>query len=464
MTMNFRDVRKGLGASVLLSVFAASAAGADVPPGWRGNGVGVFPDATPPTEWGPDKNILWKTPLPKWSNASPILVKDKLFICVEPATLVALSPADGKILWEKPNTWSDILPPDEAETYKTEGEKARIISGKIRQAQDKFDKAARKRKANPGDDSLKQAQDAAKAELAKLREELAPVETYMLPPSHDVNGYSSPTPTSDGKFVYVLFGTGTAACYDLDGNRKWARIIERTKEGYGHCSSPLLLGGKLIVHIMNVSALDPQTGKTLWETPSGPRFGSPVPARAGDTDVIVTANGDFLRASDGKMLAKKLCPLTYNAPVVAGGVAYFIQHGGQAFRLPAKAEEPFTPEKLWQTKPENDRYYDSPVHHDGLLYAMTQTGILSAIDAKTGEVVYKQNLGLGKGTGYPSPVLAGKSLFVSFDNGTTVVVEPGRQFKEVIRNTLPEGFRSTPLFAGSRIYIRGLKHLYCIGK
>ena len=118
-------------------------------------------------------------------------------------------------------------------------------------------------------------------------------------------------------------------------------------------------------------------------------------------------------------------------------------------------------ETLWTAKPASDRYYASPVLHDGLLYAITQRSVFTVLDAADGAVVYSKNLGL-KGTVYPSICLAGGRLYVSGDQGGTLVIEPGREYRELASNTL-EQFRSSPVFEGGKIYIRGLKHLFCIG-
>jgi len=119
-------------------------------------------------------------------------------------------------------------------------------------------------------------------------------------------------------------------------------------------------------------------------------------------------------------------------------------------------------EKLWQASPPRDRYYASPIVHEGLLYAINQRGHFSVLDAANGTILYSKKLSL-RGTMYPSITLAGGNLFVSDDQGTTLVVKPGREYLELAANRL-EPFRSNPVFAGKRLYIRGLKHLYSIGK
>ena len=92
-----------------------------------------------------------------------------------------------------------------------------------------------------------------------------------------------------------------------------------------------------------------------------------------------------------------------------------------------------------------------------------QHGYLSVIEAHNGEVLYERALKLGKGTVYPSISLAGQHIFVSSDNGTTAVLEHGREYKEIVRNKLGV-FRSSPVFQGRRMYIRAYDGLYCIGE
>jgi len=77
---------------VWVAVGCTGLAAAETSVGWRGNGTGVYPDAQPPVKWSAMENIIWKTPLPGKSNASPILVGDRIFICSEPSTLLCVSP------------------------------------------------------------------------------------------------------------------------------------------------------------------------------------------------------------------------------------------------------------------------------------------------------------------------------------------------------------------------------------
>jgi len=76
--------------------------------GWRSNGSGVHPDANPPTVWSTQKNVVWTTKLPSRSNAQSVVAGDRIFICAEPLTLICLNRADGKILWQRTNSYRDV--------------------------------------------------------------------------------------------------------------------------------------------------------------------------------------------------------------------------------------------------------------------------------------------------------------------------------------------------------------------
>jgi hypothetical protein len=118
---------------------------------------------------------------------------------------------------------------------------------------------------------------------------------------------------------------------------------------------------------------------------------------------------------------------------------------------------------LWKGKVKGGGYcFPSPALHEGLLYAIDDRGIFSVLEAKTGKLVCEERVGLG-GTHYPSVSVAGNKVFLSSDNGATLVVKAGPKFEIVARNEL-EPFRSSLVFEGSRMYVRTHKHLYCIGK
>ena len=464
---------------ILAGLVIASGAAAAAPVGWRTDGTGRYPEADPPVKWSATENVLWKTPMPSWSNATPVLVGDRLLVCSEPTTLLCVRLSDGAILWQKTNTYVDALGPAEAEKYlpllkeidvEAETKQLRRLEGQLSRAENELKKLANDAKKNPPTDEAKkkaeefrQQAEEAKKQVEAVKTKLKPVERFVMPLTQGVNGYSSSTPASDGKHVYVLFGTGVAACYDLDGNRQWITTLDKPRDAYGHSASPLVVDGKLITLVAELVALDARTGAVAWKVKAQPRWGTPVAARVGDVEVVITANGDAFRARDGALLANRMGKLDFCSPIVRDGVVYFIEFDGRAAKLPAAPADRLAVEPLWKTQPRKERYYASPVWHDGLIYCIMQQGFASAVDAGTGQVVWEQNMNLGKGTCYPSVTQAGNYIFISSDNGTTAVLEPGRAYKEAARNSL-EPFRSSPVFAGKRLYVRGLRNLYCIGQ
>jgi outer membrane protein assembly factor BamB len=457
---------------VWAAVGCAGLAAAETTVGWRANGLGVYPDAQPPVKWSATENIIWKTPLPGKSNASPILVGDRIFVCGEPSMLICVSAKDGAILWSSSTTYADAVPENARQQALADQARAGGLRRKLKELEAGQAEVSEALGKTPDDAALK-------AKLAKLEgegkdasEALKGLALYVLPKTSEDTGYASPTPASDGKQVYAVFGTGIVACYDLEGRRRWARRLETHPSQYseprlyGVPESPLLAGGLLLAHLLRLTALDPFTGKTVWEAEAGVHFGSPVHVRIGTIDAVLTACGDIFRVSDGKCLARKIWPSeglpleTCCSPIVPGDTAYLVGKGGGAVRLKPSSDGRVAAEKLWEAKTVRGWCIGSPVYADGLLYALQDSRLL-VLDAGNGTPVYRQNLAI-KGKTYSSMVLAGSYLYASGTEGETVVVEPGREYKEVARNTL-EPFASCLVFSGTRMYVRGQRHLYCIG-
>jgi outer membrane protein assembly factor BamB len=448
---------------MLLSALVSLAARAETT-GWRGDGTGQFPQAKPLSAWGPEKGVLWQTPLPAKSNASPVLAGGRLILTAEPFFLLALDAKDGKILWQADHDFLQTAKPEEAAKLKESMAQAAELDqarGALQRQQSDVRKALR---GKPEDAELLGKDAALKAEVAALDAKLKALGGYRLPKTHDSNGYASSTPVSDGQRVFALFGNGVASGHTLDGQRLWLRLVEPPTHEWGHSASPLLAGGLLILQIQQLQALDPATGETKWRLPMAQRWGTAAVTRIGTTDVLVTADGQVVRATDGKVLAKGLGSLDYNGPLVQDGIAYFMQHGGKAWKLGMLDGDVLTPTALWTCTPKRDRYYSSPVLLDGLLYAINQSRTFSVIDAATGAVVKSLELSadLGKGTAYPSIVRAGELLLVGCETGMTLVIKPGREPEIIERNSV-EPYRGTILPDGDRLYLRGFKQAWCFG-
>ena len=452
---------------LVLACFAAGIVSADVV-GWRTDGTGRYPNATPPTAWSKDTGAVWSTPMPGKSNGLPVIVGDRLFVCSEPTTLLCVNLADGKILWQKSNSYEETLPADQVAQMKADQAAVEPLRQQIGAANDDLNKAKDAAAKSPNDADLKAKVTAAQQRLDELNKQLQPLLRWALPPTHDYNGYSSATPVSDGQSVWVSFGTGVVACYDLQGNRKWARLVEKPNHGWGISSSPVLAGDRLLVNLLNTTALNPTTGETVWTAPTSMYWGTPAVTKIGDVPVAFTPYGQIVRLSDGKILQDKLFHMTWGASaLVEGDAVYYFQIvgeaslAGQAFRVPAEAAEAVQAKPLWQGR--DERYYGSPVFEDGLLYTANNQDQLVVAEAGSGQVVYRQKLGLG-GQAFSSVCFAGGYIYVTSDSGNIAVVKPGRTYEEVARNSLGDTVRSTPVFAGSRMYVRAYKNLWCLGQ
>jgi outer membrane protein assembly factor BamB len=284
-------------------------------------------------------------------------------------------------------------------------------------------------------------------------------------------GSATPTPVSDGRWVYVFLGSGVVASYDLEGNRRWIQWHDLPQtNAYGRTASPLLVGERLLVHFGPLACLDARTGELMWQNKRAPAaYGTSATTRIGGVEVVVTPMGDIVRVADGKVLASNLATMFYSSPVIEDGVAYFIDATAIAVQLPEKADEPFTPKELWSVDLEGE-FFASPVVHEGLIHTVNKDATYYVLDAKTGKAVVQQTLKLLPGGQaspdvmvYPSPALAGGHLLIANNAGGANVLQPGREFKELQLNSIGQGTGGSYAFAGKCMFIRGGERLYCVG-
>lgn len=451
---------------ILCALCGLSANAADVI-GWRTDGTGSYPRATPPVEWSAIKNVKWVTPMPDWSNSQPVPAGDRVFTLCEPYTLVCVDANDGRILWQRTNTFEEAADPAEWKQAQIELKQAGEIETKIADLKRQIESLEKQRKADNDKVTLKTVINNAEKNLEAAEEQLKALplarKWQFLKTHKTLCGYTTATPTTDGQHVWAVFGNAVIACYDRDGNRQWIVKSRDFPQGeWGHSASPLLVGDTLIVVIDDVVGLDAATGKELWRTRYAQTWGSPVHARVGNVDVAVLANGKIVRVSDGKLLARGQSLANVSA-LIDGNRIYCIQAEGAAFELPTTFSDPLPLKQLWQTEAKGRNHFACPVLHEGLIYSLSATSVLSVINATDGKVLTERRLDLGQGTVYPSLAIAGNYLYASSDNGTTLVLTPGRDPAEIGRNQL-DRFMSSPVFYGKRMYLRTHKNLYCIGE
>ncbi len=379
------------------------------PFGWRGDGTGRFPAATPPLEWSAKKNVKWSVAVGR-SYSSPIVTDQLVFVLSEPNLLTCIDQSEGKIRWTLKTTAAELSDP---------------------------------------------AEKAAAGEYA---------------PPKDGSGMTAATPVTDGKFVYFVLGNGIVRAVDLTGKSQWITYIGTEQNtGYGRSSSPILSAGKLIVHMTDLCALDPATGKRLWVNEKAKStYGSPAAMKVGDVDVIVTPNGDVVRTDTGQSAgAGGIGVASKTTPLVEKDMVFYCENEVRALRLNGA----FKDQELWNADIMGD-VFSSPILHDGVLYNISAKGELFAFDAASKgsanpifepRKLFGENAE-GQHTIFACLTLAGKHLFVRSSKGDVVVLEATREAKEVGRNKLPDGGASTPVFVGREMMIRDGDKVYCVGQ
>ena len=479
--------------------------------GWRGDGTGRFPDARPATTWDLKRgtNVQWRTPMPSWTNASPIVVGDLIFTTSEPDLLVCVRAGDGAVLWQRDSGWLDLRPGRDADRLRPVWQRGTAALHRQWVLAREKDGLTACLRAAPEDADLKARRGRIEADLAEAAAEakaafgdLAKAADLHVPVWGLSVGFSAPTPTSDGRRVFAKFGTGVVAGFDLDGRRLWTTAVPGVRADEPGASSPLLVAGRLVLTHSSttnknmsggpgkpqaVTALDPETGRVAWRHDPIPGVGwgsgSPVAVRLGETDVVVTQGGHVVRASDGRPLAQKVGRGGSSTSVVEGDTVFFLEEFGRrrmaAVRLVPDGEGALRAETRWNIPYFEGRIHHmdwttailaSPVLHGGRLYGVMQIGRLMVYDASDGRLVGETAVMPPPGDGaagavcWPSPALAGGHLFIAERGGGVAIVRPGDSPEVVGRARLPEELRSSPVFAGGRMIVRTVESLLAIAK
>jgi hypothetical protein len=488
------------------------------PIGWRGDGSGRYPAATPPTVWDRKKDgtssyatkgIVWMTPLPDIGVSCPIVVGERIFLTTEVSDLVCLDKQTGRILWIRSNPEFEGLNDEERQAEPAFAEKLAPLSAELAKANDALVLALNAERAMAAKDGTPKlsALAAKKRDLEKkILEQQKAIDKKKFDRywGQAVFGFSGATPTSDGKHVCAFFTTGVSVCYDLDGKRRW---ITRGKGGgseHGNFASPVLIGNRLAVWANEMRGYDVETGKLAWSHPAkaSNTYGSMFALKSGDDLVAGFQCGYFVRVRDGSPIwGANVFGDAVSTPIVEQGTIFtWVGYprnaeklGFKAYPIPASTEtKKLTPSHTFKMdwaenelpidkkkNPFDRGFVSSPLFVDGLIYQMTQGCGLLVNDAATGELVYRKVLPLKPRTQYwdwaggsTSPTLAGKLIYLMDNQGGTLIIRPGREYVEVAHNFLEETRNgkeqvqmvSTPVFEGSRMYYRTPGYLYCIGE
>ena len=412
-------------------------------PAWRGPSAnGVAPQsANPPTKWDATTNIQWKAEIPGRGSATPIIWENQVFVVT---------------------------------AIKTDREATA----------DQLPKLARlsEAKTNPPThfyrfDVLSLDRNTGKVNWMQTATEAVPHEGH-----HPTHSYAAGSPTTDGKRLYVSFGSFGIFAYDLDGKLLWKRDLGRmqTRLGWGEAVSPVVHGGSLILNWdqeanSKLIVLDAATGKTRWEAKRDEKtsWNTPVVVEhAGKTQVIVngTTRVRSYDLTDGTIIWE-VGGMTTNAiptPVVENGVAYVMSgyRGAAALAVPLNSHGDLTDTNkvLWRYS-KGTPYVPSPVlYHDRLYFTQANTQVLSVLNAKTGKPVVTDERLPGVMSFYASPVVAASRLYFVDRQGTTLVLKAGDEPEVLSTNKLNDPIDASPAIVGNQLFLRGEKYLYCIAE
>lgn len=307
-----------------------------------------------------------------------------------------------------------------------------------------------------------------------------------------MNSYATPSAVLEGDRVYVHFGSFGTACLDTEsGKVLWKREDLRCRHYRGASSSPVLFenlviltfdGADLQYHV----ALDKRTGTTAWKTDRSVAWNDEnVPgqmAKDGDlrkahsTPLIVTVDGKPLMLSSGAKAAygydprtgRELWKVQYNdwsvapRPLYGDGLAYFVTGLTKKEMLAVKvggSGDVTDTHIAWRVRTGIGKYA-SPLLVDGIIYTASDESFITALDAKTGEVIWTERVG---GKFAASPIYGDGKLYFFDQKGSALVVKPGRKFEVLSTNTLENGFMASPGVAENSLFLRSKSHLYRIG-
>jgi outer membrane protein assembly factor BamB len=310
--------------------------------------------------------------------------------------------------------------------------------------------------------------------------------------AHPFNTYASPSPVIEPGRVYVTFGSpGTAAVDTATGKVLWTRRDLECNHYRGAGSSPILFRDLLLLHydgsdVQYVVALDKHTGKTIWLTKRSIDFqdlgsdGQPMAEgdlrKAFATPQIIDVDGQPLMISMGAKATYAYDPLTgkerwrveertnhsaSTRPVSAFGLV-FLPTGfpkGELLAVRPNGHGDVTATHVAWRLTRGVPNKPSVLLVGDLLFMTTDAGVASAVEAKTGTVVWTGRIG---GTHSASPVAADGRVYFFSEDGKAIVVQAGRTFKILAENQLGDGFMASPAIDGKAFYLRSKSHLYRI--
>lgn len=408
-----------LSTACALSLVAAFGASAAEWYQFRGPDGQGHSDAKPPTKWGAKENVAWRKELPGLGWSSPVAVAGKIYLTTavpdgggQSLRALCLDAKSGETVWN-------------VEVFK---------------------------------------QDA------------------KAPKPHNKNSHASPTPVFEDGKLYVHFGhMGTACLKAADGSRVWAKQELKYNPVHGNGGSPVVAGDLLIFSAdgtdkQAVVALNKANGAVAWQTPRNNKtganpfsFSTPLVITAGGAEQLISAGSGVVMSLDPKS-GKEIWRATYDKgysvvprPVFANGLVYVCTGYNTPALLAIKPDGKgdVTGTHVAWTAKKNVPHNPSPLAVGDALYMVSDGGVLSCLDGKTGAERWSERVEKAYSS---SPLFANGLIYLLSEDGTTTVVKPGGEYDEVAKNKLGEKTQASFATDGDALLLRTEKALYRIEK
>ncbi|XZE51363.1 PQQ-binding-like beta-propeller repeat protein [Planctomycetaceae bacterium SH139] len=387
--------------------------------GPAGDGVVVAANELPPLKWSTSERVTWRSQLAGSGWSSPVVVGDEVLITG--AEKVPGAPAEARAL---------VL-------YRLDRN-----TGELRETIKVFDQSA--------EDS---------------------------PGIHSKNSHASPTPWVSAEQIFVHFGYQGTAALDRGGKLQWVNRDLRFPPVHGNGGSPVLVGDRLIftcdgADSAYVVALSAASGEVLWKrdrpVDAARKFSFCTPSEInvdGQTQVICPGSDCVLALNpeDGSIIWQ----IRYDGysvvpkPVYADGLVFIGTGFGptQVMAIDPRGQGDVTDTHVRWTLDRGAPKTPSLLADEGLLYVVSDDGILTVLETVSGDQVYKQRLG---GKYSASPVLVGERIYLPSEEGVVRVLQAGREFRELAANEMDERILASPAVVQGELYLRTDKAVYRI--
>jgi outer membrane protein assembly factor BamB len=292
------------------------------------------------------------------------------------------------------------------------------------------------------------------------------------PRIHTKNSHASPTPILEGERVYVHFGTNGTACLTTDGRVLWKTELSY-QHGHGAGGSPVLLDDLLIINcdgtdVQYVVALDKLTGNIRWKRSRQGRmaYATPLAIRVNDVDQIVSPGADRVVAYNPRN-GEEIWWARYDGyslvprPVYGLGLV-FVCSGYDSptlFAVKPDGQGDVTESRVVWTLRRAAPLNPSPLLIEDALYIVSDKGIASCLEAKTGKIRWQERL---SGEFTASPLYADGHIYLLNEEGETSVIAPGQEYKKLAGSSLEGRTLASLAVSGQAIYLRTDHHLYRI--